>query len=102
MRAPATLRTWWSAITKRRLVREHVEEELQFHIDAYTEDLIRRGIPEEKARRRARIEIGPPDTQGERYRNAIGLGLFDEIGGDLRYGFRALLRNPGVSCIAIR
>jgi predicted permease len=58
-------------------------------------------VPEGEAWRRARAEVGRIDTQNERYRNIIGLRLFDEIGGDLRYALRGLLRNPSFSAIAI-
>jgi hypothetical protein len=95
------IRTWWNAIAHRENVQQQVEAEIEFHIGARTADLIRDGMPEEEARQRARAEVGRADTQNEKYRNAIGLRLFDEIGGDLRYGLRALLRNPGFTAIVI-
>jgi len=58
-------------------------------------------MPEDEARRKARVDSGPADTQKEKYRHAIGLRLFDGIGADIRYGLRALLRNPGFSSVAI-
>src|SRR5215472_13720840 len=78
-----------------------VEEEFRSTLDAYQEDLIRQGIPEEEARRRARIDFGQPGTQNENYREAIGLRFFDESGGDIRYGLRALHRNPGFAAVAV-
>jgi putative ABC transport system permease protein len=35
-----------------------MDAELRFHSEAFTEDLVRRGVPGEEARRRARIELG--------------------------------------------
>jgi predicted permease len=78
-----------------------VEEEFRSTLDAYQEDLIRQGLPEKEARRKARIDLGRPAAQNETYRNAIGLRLFDELGGDLRYGLRALHRNPGFAAVAV-
>ena len=85
----------------RESVRRQVEAELEFHIEAWTEDLIRRGVAEDEAWRRARAEVGRADTQIEKYREAIGLRLLDETAGDLRYGLRGLLRNPGFSATAV-
>ncbi len=97
----ATLRCWWRVVVDRARTQDDVEAEFQFHIDAYAQDLIRRGLPQAEARRKAIAELGQPGTQKERYREAIGLRIFDEIGADVRYGLRALLRNPGFSAVAI-
>ena len=77
-----------------------VEEELRSNLEAYQEDLMRHGLPAEEAQRKARIDLGQPATQNETYRAAIGLRIFDELGGDLRYGLRALGRNPGFAAVA--
>lgn len=101
MSALPRIRSWWNAIARRDDVRQQVEAELAFHIEAHAEELMRRGLPEADAWRRARAEMGRPDIQSEKYREAIGLRLFDEMGGDLRYGSRGLLRNPGFAAIAV-
>src|ERR1700719_677816 len=88
----AAIRKLWHSVAPR--THGDVEEEFRFTLDGYQEDLIRQGLPEEEARRKARIELGQPGIQNEKYRNAIGLRLFDEFGGDIRYGFQALGRNP--------
>jgi predicted permease len=95
------LRSWWYAISQSAQVHRQVESELQFHMDAYVEDLIRRGVPEGEAQRRARMELGQVETQNEKYREAIGLRLFDEIGSDLRFGLRSIWKQPAFSAVAI-
>ncbi|HYL64381.1 MAG TPA: ABC transporter permease [Candidatus Methylomirabilis sp.] len=95
----AAIRKLWHSIAPR--THSDVEEEFRFTLDAYQEDLIRQGLPEEEARRKARIDLGQPATQNETYREAIGLRLFDELGGDVRYGLRALRRNPGFAAVAV-
>jgi predicted permease len=97
----ATLRCWWKAVIHRSRTGNEIETEAQFHIDNYVADLMRSGMPEEDARRKARGELGRADTQKEKYREAIGLRHLDEIGADIRFGFRGLLRNPGFSSVAI-
>jgi len=78
-----------------------VEEEFRSTLDAYQQDLIRQGFSEEEAHRKACIDLGRLGTQNERYRDAIGLRLFDELSGDLRYGLRALCRNPRFAVVAV-
>src|SRR6267154_774256 len=95
----APIRKLWHSIAPR--THSDVEEEFRSTLDAYREDLIRQGFPEEEARRKARIDLGQPATQNEAYRDAIGLRLFDELGGDVRYGLRALRRNPGFAAVAV-
>ena len=97
----AQLRSWWNALVHRTRIDDEIEAELQFHIDAHTQQLIDTGIPPREAERRAKIEFGRVDVQKEKYRSAIGLRPLHEIGGDVRYGLRSLYKNPGVSIVAI-
>jgi predicted permease len=89
----------WHSIAPRTYT--DIEEEFRSTLDAYQEDLIRQGLREEEARRKARIDLGQATAQNETYRDAIGLRLFDELGGDIRYGLRALSRTPGFAAVAV-
>jgi predicted permease len=93
------LRKLWQSIAPRQ--HGDVEEEFRSNLEAYQEDLMRQGLTAVEAQRKARIDLGQPAVQNETYRVAIGLRPFDEIGGDIRYGLRALRRNPGFAAVAI-
>jgi predicted permease len=99
MRLLAAIRNFWRSLAPR--TGSDVEEEFRSTLDAYREDLVRQGLSAEEARRKALIDLGRPAAQNETYRRAIGLRLFDELGGDIRYGLRGLRRNPGFAVVGV-
>lgn len=78
-----------------------MEDEIHLHLDNRTDDLVRSGLPEPEAARRARVEFGGVELYKERCREALGLRLLDELRADLRYAFRGLSQNPGFALVAI-
>jgi predicted permease len=101
MKLMAMLRCWWRAMVHGERVRDEVSEELAFHLEARAEELQRGGMTGADARRQARVEMGWPEKQGERYREAVGLRWVDELGGDLRYAWRMLMRSKGFTAVAV-
>jgi predicted permease len=76
-------------------------DELASHIQLLADDWVRRGLPPDEARRRARLEFGSVDSAKETCRDQRGLPLLDTARQDLRYAFRGMRRNPGFAAVAI-
>jgi predicted permease len=78
-----------------------MNEELAFHLQQYTEDLIRDGVAPEEARRRARLEFGGVTSVQEDCREARGQRGFDELSRQIRYATRLLRKTPAFTATAI-
>jgi len=72
-------------------------DEMSFHIEAYTSDLVRSGVPQAEAERHARVEFGGVEVYKEQCREARGLRILDDLRADLRYAGRTLAKSPSFS-----
>ena len=97
----ARFRSLFRALTSRRDFEAGMTDELRFHIEQYTEDLVRSGVALEEAHRRARMDFGGINTVKGDCREAHGLLVFDELGRTVHYAARQLWCNPGFTVVVV-
>ena len=90
------LRSLGAVLVRRGRFEDAMRDELQFHIEAYADDLVAAGVPRAEAERRARVEFGGSERVKEECRQARGLRLLDEVRQDVRYAVRSMAKTPSV------
>ena len=88
------------AWTRRERFEDSLDEEARFHLDAYTEDLVRSGMSRREAVRRVRIHFGSVEGMKDDCRQARGLRFADQLERDMKHAGRFLRRNPGFAAVA--
>lgn len=78
-----------------------LDTELHAHLEALTEENIRRGMAPKEARHAAHREFGGVEQAKELYRERRGLPFLETFLQDIRFGTRMLVKNPGFTCVAV-
>ena len=101
MRGLRTLLLRLAGFLGKRRPDSELSEELESHLAMQIEDSMRSGMNADEARRQALIRSGGIAQSKERYRDQTRLPLVESLVQDLRYGARALRKNPGYTIVAI-
>jgi len=88
-------------LTRRRDFEEGMSEELRFHIEQYTDDIVRSGMSREKAAGVIRTELGSPINIKADCREAFGVHFFDEFSRQLSYAARLFRKTPAFTATAL-
>lgn len=85
----------------RQKLDEQLAEELRAHMEMATEANIAKGMSPDEARYAALREFGNVTGAQERTRDERGWVWVDQLGQDLRYAFRQLVRTPGFTAAVV-
>lgn len=80
---------------------DELDKELQFHLDERIADLMGKGMTEDEARRRARLELGGVMQVKEAIRDHSLRWLIAELWQDGTYAMRTFWRQPGFALVSI-
>lgn len=90
----------WGLVTRGRMERE-LDDELRFHVEMETDKNMAAGMTAGEARRAALISFGGVEKFKEQCRETRGSRFIEDLGADLRYGARMLVKNRAFSLLAI-
>src|SRR5438128_1173764 len=84
-----------------RRLEHDLDRELQYHVDRRVSDLIRSGLPELEARRRAVLELGGMTQVREEVHDIWLTRWLRDFVYDLRFSARSFLRSPSFTAMAV-
>jgi predicted permease len=85
----------------RSAMERELAEELEYHVRREAEKLRAEGMSAEAALRAARIRFGGEERFKEQARESWGVTALIDLGGDVRFAARQLLKSPTFSAVAV-
>src|SRR5687767_4686487 len=99
MRALVDVWRRFCLLGRRRELEERLADEIRFHVEQQTEKNRGAGMAPDEARRRALIRFGGLEQVRERTRDEFRAAPLENLGRDVRYGWRSLRRHPAFSAM---
>lgn len=99
-----TLRALWQrlrGLLHPGRVDEDFAAEIESHVAMHVEDGVRAGLSAEEARRQALMKLGGLEQTRQAYRERATLVWFENLGRDVRYALRTLVRQRAVTMVAV-
>ncbi|HEX7779604.1 MAG TPA: ABC transporter permease [Vicinamibacterales bacterium] len=95
------LSSLWRNLTRRGRVDRDLDDELGAMFALLVDEKVREGMSPERARRAARLELGPAESVKTQVREARAGASLDVLLRDARHSARSLRRTPGFTIAAI-
>ncbi|MEO8482004.1 MAG: ABC transporter permease [Acidobacteriota bacterium] len=92
---------WHPRWRSRRRRERELDDEVLFHIESHTKDLIAEGLVPAEARRRALAEFGGVEPIKAQIRDVRGMRLLRDVAGDVQGAVRMLRRHSGFAAATI-
>jgi len=80
---------------------QDLDDELRDHLERRTEEYFAKGMTQQEARRRARLDLGGVEKVKEECRDARRVNWIQDLILDLRYGLRMLAKSRAFTVVAI-
>jgi predicted permease len=101
VRWPSRLARRLRALFLRKRLEHELDDELRFHLEMEIAANVQRGVSEAEARRMALASFGGVERYKEECRDARGVGPFEDLGRDIRFGVRMLRKHPGFAGVVV-